>query len=145
MQTTVRPAPPISGIVVECAQRIDTHRAEGRDSRGRHTDQHQSDRGGEERERISRTYAEQLPCEETAHREVTRHSDGQTSDRRAQPLVRHQPDDTGGDAPIAMRMPISCVRWAARYDMTPYTPAVASRSAKPAKIVSSTMVNRLCQ
>jgi hypothetical protein len=71
-----------SSIVAQGAQRIDAHGAEGWDGTSRHTHQHQSDRGGEESERISRANAKQLPSEQAAHREVSRDSDCQASGRR---------------------------------------------------------------
>jgi hypothetical protein len=45
-------------------------------------------------------------------------------------------------APIAMRIPISCVRRTTEYEITPYTPTAASSSANTANALSRNIVSR---
>ena len=65
--------------------------------------------------------------------------DRRPAPRRAAPPCPARRRDA---APSAMRMPISWVRWATPYEITPYTPMAASSSAMPPNTVSSMVLNR---
>ena len=66
--------------------------------------------------------------------ERRREADGQTKSRRQQSLPAYEHENIARLRAIAMRTPISCVRWPTECATTVYRPIEASSSAIAAKI-----------